>query len=71
MKDENENIQSTWTGSPGVMRFLGITMPTLRRYMKAGLPYYQNQGERGRLMFDLQEVDLWVRANFERFPKEK
>lgn len=67
-----EQEDQLYAGSKRIMQIYGVTMPTLRKWMKLGLPRYKTPGgPRGHLLFDLQEVDLWVRGNFERFPKEK
>jgi predicted site-specific integrase-resolvase len=39
--------------------FLGVSESTLRRYMKAGLPYNQIV-KRGRVLFNRDEVIKWI-----------
>lgn len=43
-----------------VCEYLGISHPTLYRWMKQGLPSHQINPPRGRRLFDRGEVDAWI-----------
>ena len=50
---------ATWVTADVACAHLGITTPTLARWIDAGLPCHQVH-RRGRRLFDLAEIDQWV-----------
>ena len=45
---------------PEVCEYLGISHPTLYRWMKQGLPSHQISSPRGRRLFVRAEIDGWI-----------
>jgi excisionase family DNA binding protein len=45
-----------------VCEALRISRPTLSRWMKDGMPAHQVNPNRGRLFFDLAEVNDWIKS---------
>lgn len=51
-----------FVGVNHVCESLGVSRATLYRWVAAGLPSYQPGGPNGRRLFDLEEVQTWVRS---------
>lgn len=45
-----------------VSKHLGVHRATVYRWLDDGLPSHQPRGENGRRLFDLEEVDEWLRS---------
>lgn len=53
-----------WATVEGVAEHLGISLRTVRVWLyTTDIPKYQPTGEGGRILFDLAEVDEWVKTH--------
>ena len=59
--DPTDIDKDEWVLTPDVIRYLGITTPTLYRWMDAGLPSHQVI-PRGKRYFVIREVDAWINS---------
>lgn len=45
-------------------RYLCVTTRTVDRWRRSGLPCHRPGGGRGRVLFDLAEVQAWVKITY-------
>lgn len=53
----NSSIDEQWISPREAARRLGVSEPTLRRYLRSGhIPFYQPAGKKGRILIPLSRL---------------